>query len=269
VRKLAPRIASLERLLVERFWNSRKGFIHTLNHIGRPKSDRQKTGWGYDPFENLQAGIHYRKTYEENVRLGPSGASRQSNALAVLAGLPTPKMAETILKRVFDNPGISPVITAYFSYYEQLARGLCGDPAGAVLHMRDFVGEMLETNDSATLWETCYDLPPSDLRRYFGCVGDLWTWPVSLCHGWGAGAVPLATQFLLGIVPAAPAFARIALAPCGNIPWRFTADVPTPRGIIHVVKEKKTGDIRYTIPKSIKLVPETQARVGQGFKVNR
>ena len=269
VRKLAPRIASLERLLVERFWNSRKGFIHTLNHIGRPKSDRQKTGWDYDPFENLQAGIHYRKTYEENVRLGPSGASRQSNALAVLAGLPTPKMAETILKRVFDNPGISPVITAYFSYYEQLARGLCGDPAGAVLHMRDFVGKMLEANDSATLWETCYDLPPSDLRRYFGCVGDLWTWPVSLCHGWGAGAVPLATQFLLGIVPAAPAFARIALAPCGNIPWRFTADVPTPRGIIHVVKEKKTGDIRYTIPKSIKLVPETQARVGQGFKVNQ
>lgn len=68
------------------------------------------------------------KTYVEKIRLGPSGPSRQANALGVLAGVLPAGDWPTVRRRIFDNPRISPVITAYFGYYEQMARGLCGDP---------------------------------------------------------------------------------------------------------------------------------------------
>ena len=37
-------------------------------------------------------------------------------------------------------------------------------------------------------------------------------YPASLCHGWGAGAVPLTTELLLGITPTKPGFTEIKLA---------------------------------------------------------
>ena len=264
--RLTPRIDALARLISKRFWKSGIGFIHTRNHIGRPKPIKGVRGWNYDPFDTLLTGIHHHYTYVEPVRLGPSGPSRQCNALAVLAGLAVPKHAQTILRSVFDNPAIPPIVTAYFLYYEQMARGLCGDPAGAVFRFRDYVGTMLEREDAATIWEI-YRPWITDLRKYFGDVGELWTWPYSLCHGWGAGAVPVAARFLLGIESVAPAFGTIALSPCTGIPWTFSATVPTPHGPITVTREKPEGIVAYRIPRAIQLTPQTAARIGTDLTI--
>ena len=260
---LAPRIAGLERLIVRLFWNGRKGFIHTLNHVGKQTiPPGAKTGWAFDPFNVPMLDIHYRKTYKEGVRMGPSGPSRQSNALAVFAGLASGGKAAVVLRRVFDNPGVPSVQTAYFSYYEQRARALCGDPAGAIMNLRDYIGRMLETEDAATVWEA-YDPAMTDLRKYLAVEGRLWTWPTSLCHGWGAGAIPVAAEFLLGITPAAPGYGAVALAPCRQIPWSFEATVPTPLGLIRVERATRGGAVHYTIPKGMRLTPETHARLGR------
>jgi len=266
---LAPRIAGLERLISRRFWNKRKGFIHTLNHIGNSSvPPGAKTGWEFDPFNIPAYGIHYRKTYEEQVRLGPSGPSRQANALAVFAGLVTGEKAATVLSRVFDNSRVPPVLNPYFAYYEQRARALCGDPAGAIMKLRDYIGNMLETENSATVWEI-YDPAMTDLRKYFGNGGPLWTWPLSLCHGWGAGSIPIAAEFLLGIAPAAPGFGAVALDPCRQIPWSFEATVPTPLGLIRAERTTRNGAIHYTIPKRMSLAPGTQYRLDRGGHLMR
>lgn len=266
--RLAPRITSFTRLLRRRFWDAQKGFIHTLNHIGRPGPLKGASGWNYDPCDTLHMAIHYHKTYVEKVRLGRSEASRHCNALAVLAGLTDGAMNETIRERVFDNPAIPPIVTAYFTYFEQMARGLCGDPAGAIMQFRDYVGTMLEREDAATIWEV-YRPDVTDIQKYFGNGGPLWTWPYSLCHGWGAGAVPVATRFLLGIEPVAPAFGVVTLDPCITIPWTFSATVPTPHGHIRVKRQEKDGPVQYYIPRAIEVTPETETRIGENIRITR
>lgn len=269
-RQLDRDIARLEICIRRTFWNARRGFIHTLNHIGvSPLPPPFENGWQYDLKCHPQFGVHYQKTYVEKIRRGPSGPSRQANALALLAGLASPVMKQVILDRVFDNPRIPPVVTAYFSYYEQTARALCGDPAGAILHMRDYVGHMLETEDSATLWEF-YDPTLTDMRRYSIFHGVFWAWPVSLCHGWGAGAVPIAARHLLGIEPTGPGFETLALKPCLDIRWSYQAEVPTPRGLIRLTREKPGGEIVVEAPKGIRVMPETNVRSGghsRGFNI--
>ena len=266
--RLSPRIAALEALLVRRFRNADQVFVHTLNHVGRPGPIKGTSGWELDPFDTQLTGVHYHKTYVENVRLGPSGPSRQCNALAVLTGLADAPARRAILATVFDNPAVPPIITAYFLYYEQMARGLCGDPSGAVMNFRDKVGTMLEREEAATLWEV-YDPQVTDIRRYFGNMGTLWTWPYSLCHGWGAGAVPVAARFLLGIEPVTPAFGTVALRPCTELPWSFSATVPTPYGCIAVERETKRGPVVYRIPEGITLTPESRRGPESDFIIQR
>jgi hypothetical protein len=127
---------------------------------------------------------------------------------------------------------------------------------------------MLETEDAATIWEA-YDPTITDWRKYVPNDGRLWTWPTSLCHGWGAGVVPVAAEFLLGIAPVTPGFGTVSLDPCREIPWSFEATVPTPHGTIRVEREKECGAIHYTIPRATRLTPETQARIaGNVFSVS-
>ncbi len=265
VAMLSPRIKILELLIVKRFWDARKGFIHTLNQVSPPASETMKEGWSVSDLTNHPAfGVHYRKTYLDKEQLGPSGPSRQCNALAVFAGLATPAMRKKILRHVFDNSNVSSLCTAYFLYYEQMARGLCGDPAGAVINFRDQVGLLLEREQAATLWER-HSPDLTDIRKYFG---PNWEWPYSLCHGWGAGAVPVAMRFLLGVEPIEPAFGMVALRPCTGLSWTFSAKIPTPHGCIRISREKEGDPVLYRIPKDIALAAETLVRAGVDFHVS-
>jgi len=226
--------------IVKAFWRPGLGFVHTLNHVGTVDKPLMPAG-------NHQ---HYPRTYEQKIRLGPSGPSRQCNALAVWAGACTPEMRRTVLRRVFDNRRVPAIITPYFAYFEQIARAECGDPAGAVMRMRDYVGELLEREDSPTVWEM-YDLDVRDHRRYYCHYNSEFDWTVSHCHGWSSGAVALATRYVAGVRPVLPGFRAVSLDPCAGIPWAFQATVPTPYGPIRALREKSRGPVVYWVPRGI------------------
>jgi len=225
----------LEKLIGERFWSAAAGFIHTLNHVG--------------PCHALKD--HYQKTYVEKIALGPSGASRQCNAVAVLAGIGTDAQRQIILDRVFRNPAIAPIITPYFRYYEDCARALCGDPGGALEDMVGYIGDMVEREDAASIWEA-YDPSVRDLRRYSNGRDVTWHWPTSLCHGWSSGLVPLTQRYLLGIEPVQPGFTEVRLQPATTARWSFEATVPTPHGGIRVWRDAATAPVHYKLPAGIK-----------------
>jgi len=230
-RKLA---GHLESLIITRFWRAETGFLHTLNHAGA----------------GLKLDDHFPKTYRQRIAFGPSGPTRHCNALAVLAGIGSAPLRQTVLERVFHNPAIELIITPYFRYYEDSARALCGDPVGALADMAGYIGDMVEREDAATVWES-YDPRITDLRRYSSGGDVTWYWSTSLCHGWSSGLVPLTQRWLLGIEPVKPGFAEVRLQPAPAAPGAFDATVPTPHGPIRVRREAATEPVRYQLQSGI------------------
>lgn len=231
------RANKISTLIVDRFWCEGVGFLHTLNHVGPVGNPILPGGDG-----------HYKRTYLEKIALGPSGPTRQANALAILAGVATPQMRDTLREAVFGNPAVPEIITPYFTYYEQLARALCGDKRGALLKFRDYLGEMIDREDAATVWEL-YDVNVRDMRRYCSSQQFGFPWPLSYCHGWGAGAVPCAFNLLAGVEAVGPGFSKVTLAPCLDIQWAFEAEIPTPHGAIAISGDGKTA--HYRMPEDI------------------
>jgi hypothetical protein len=236
------RATSLAEKVNARFWKQGVGFLHTLNHVG-PVDNPHSPGYGG----------HYRKTYEEKIQLGPSGPSRQSNALAVWADVTTPEQRKVLLERVFQNPEITPVITPYFAYWEQMARAMCGDAQGGLIGLRDMIGHILETQDAATVWEF-YDPNVTDMRRLASHFDLNWDFPASLCHAWGSGSVPYAAQWLQGIRVLEPGYRKMNLDPQCGFGWTFEATVPTPYGTIHLQRDTPNGPIAFTAPDEIEVV---------------
>jgi hypothetical protein len=252
-RHYADRAARVGRRVVEAFWRDGVGMLHTLNHVGEVANPHLP---GYDG--------HHRKTYVDGIRLGPSGPTRQSNALAVMAGVLDEAQRGVALRHVLDSADVAPVITAYFAYYEQTARALCGDPAGAITHIRDYVGAMLEHERAAAVWEI-WSHEVDDHRKYSSHYDLNWPYPVSLCHGWGAGAVPIATRHLLGIEPVAPGFAEVRLDPALAVPWAYRATVPTPLGAIAAERDGAGAPVRYRLPQGMRVA----GAVPQGAVIER
>lgn len=232
----------LAPLLVDRFYHPCKGFIHTLN--------RSTRAWA-----KLEPNVHYRTTYVERSRLGPSGPSRHSSSLAAWAGLCTTPAQRRAVLRVLDRDSVAPVITGYFAYYEQGARALCGDVAGAVTCMRDYVGGQIARNDSATVWES-YEPEVSTFERWA-----LNTWPKSLCHGWSSGIVPIVNRHLVGVDPLAPGCQVVRLQPSPTVPCSFKAEVPTPYGPIRATRHEHASVVQYRVPREITLVGDNESAV--------
>ncbi len=240
--ELADALAAVVR---DRYWRRGVGFVHTLN-----MSERE--------WQTLGDQVHYRGTYVDQVRLGPSGPSRHSSALAAWAGVCDDARRKVAVLKVLEDPKVQKVITGYFAYYEQIARAECGDPAGAVMHMRDYVGDQIEDHDSATVWES-YEPDKRDFRAWGLSSG----WSKSLCHGWSSGAVPIAQRYLLGIRPVEPGYARVALHPPTDLPWAFEATVPTPHGIIRVERPDKGAPVAYILPPGV----EVEGPLPEGVEV--
>jgi len=250
------RAALLAQKISERFWAKDRGFLHTLNHVGQVNG---KANPWIDPAALRE---HYNRTYEKGIALGPSDVSRHCNALGVLANIPSEQMKGVILHQVFNNPSVPIVTTPYFSYFEQLARGMCGDRKGAIVYIRDYLGSLAEKEQSATMWEA-YDPQLADIRKY--AAWGIWSrgQALDLCSGGGSGAVPLSTFFILGIAPSAPGYKSIIINPELNLNWEFQAVVPTRYGPIEICREAPKGPILYRIPKNI----EFKSTVGKNIVI--
>lgn len=245
-RQRADRIG---RRIVDVFWRPDSGFVHTLNHVGEVENPHLP-GWGG----------HYDKTYEEGIRLGESGPSRQACALAIWAGLADESMQATMLEQVFANPAVEPVITAYFKYYELMAHAAAGDKQGAVEAMRDYLTQMLEARDAATVIEM-YDPRVTDFRQYCNHFSVLHLWPLSYCHGWGSGLVPIAQRHLMGLAPQAPGWSQLAIEAPAALPMAFDATVSTHHGPLRVTRDDQAGPVRYRVPAGIEVVASPEQGV--------
>ena len=223
------------------FWRDGVGYIHTLNHVG-DVDNPHVPGWGG----------HYERTYLQSIRLGESGPSRQCNALAVLAGVATEAQRRVLLDRVFRSDDLEPVITPYFLYFEQTARAACGDSSGAVATMSQYVADMLEDRDAATVIEM-HDPRVRDHRRFCNHFDVNWDWPLSYCHGWGSGLIPLTQRHLMGLHPTAPGWARLTLEASARLPMDYEASVATPFGPIHVSFDTASDTTRFRVPGGIEL----------------
>lgn len=91
------------------------------------------------------------------------------------------------------------------------------------------------------------------MRRFASHFEIDYDWPTSLCHGWGAGAVPFATRLLMGIQPLKPGYRSVSLNPCLEVPWSYQASVPTPWGPIRI-ERGGAGEVPfYRIPREIEV----------------
>ncbi len=210
------RATALASVLRQRFWRPALGMIHTLNHVGLV------------PNPHLPASGHAERTYVKGIALGESGPSRQANVLALLTGVVDNKDLPTALA-VINSPDLPPVITPYFHWYMAEARARGGDRAGALRAFANYVGGHIEAEGAATIWEL-YDPRVRDLRRFSGHLEQGHEWQLSLCHGWGAGFVPLVAQHLAGISITAPGYRSIRCAPAPGTDRAFHLTTPTPLG---------------------------------------
>jgi hypothetical protein len=186
---------------------------------------------------------------------GPAVHPEDGNAFAILAGLATPREAQSALDYlsyhdsgpfgatiadddVWDAPlwgdQASKRVYPFMSYYEVLARYAVGfDLSGLDLIRREW-GNMAE--QSPTMWETV------------GATGEA---PVgsdpSWNHGWSSGAAPALTNEVLGIMPAEPGFARFTAAPHpSGLVWA-QGSVPTPHGSILLSWRRTPGRFTATV----------------------
>jgi len=189
---------------------------------------------------------HFQKSYIEGLKLGESSPSRHSNSLAVWS-LNSSDIYNKKVLQVLNNKQIGEIITGYFAFYEQSARAACGDAVGAIMNMRNYIGQQIEDHDSATVWES-YEPQVKDFRKW-----GLQSFPKSLCHAWSSGTVPITTKYLLGITPEKPGFEEISLLPELNIPWSYDAKIPTPHGLIYASKESRGNSVQFNVPAKIKV----------------
>lgn len=75
------------------------------------------------------------------------------------------------------------------------------------------------------------------------------------CHGWSAAPTYFLSTYVLGVMPLAPGFARVAVAPHpGDLAW-CRGTVPTPHGPVSVAWRRSAGamTIDVTAPEAVQV----------------
>jgi len=172
----------------------------------------------------------------------PPSASKQANALAVLAGMADP--AETNREVLAKDPyrGLS----TFYGYYILQARARAGDYAGCLRLIRNYWGGMLKMG-ATTFWEgfeidwmkgaaRIDELVPEGRRDIHADCGDYCYQGLrhSLCHGWAAGPTAWLTEHVLGLAPAAPGFERLVVSPHLAGLKHAEGTIPTRHGVVEV-----------------------------------
>jgi alpha-L-rhamnosidase len=181
----------------------------------------------------------------------------QENAMAIFAGVATPAQEATMYNTVLDPKseswnrdgkllGDKPVMSPYYGNYILLAMSMAGHTSGALQIIRSFWGGMI-AEGATTFWEA-YDpnWPKADFHKYLQ-ADDGEGYFVSLCHGWSAGPTSFLTERVLGIRPTGAGYKTAVIDPdLAGLAWA-EGGVPTPRGILHVRVQDKSGKSVVTV----------------------
>ena len=192
-------------------------------------------------------------------------ASKQGNALMVLAGLSDAKKTnDTVL-------GVNPLqgVSTFYGYYVLQARAEAGDYEGCLEVIRKYWGGMLDVG-ATTFWED-FDLSwregsgridelpkksEKDIHADYGnyCYKGL---RHSLCHGWAAGPVAWLSEHVLGFKPLEPGCRSLLIKPHLGDLKQAEGTFPTPHGVVHVKHRKKMGGevvTEYEAPEGVRVV---------------
>lgn len=182
-----------------------------------------------------------------------ASASKQANALAVLAGTANPVEINAGILSRDPYRGLS----TFYGYYVLEARARAGDFQGCLDLMRNYWGAMLDRG-ATTFWEAfdidwlegsgrIDELTPEGLKDLHADYGDHCYVGLrhSLCHGWASGPTAWLIEHVLGLAPAEPGFARVRVQPTlGDLAYA-RGSLPTPRGVIRVSHERTaTGEVQ-------------------------
>ncbi len=190
---------------------------------------------------------------------------KQVNSMRVLAGLITAKEANEQSLSISPCEGLS----TWFAYYALQARAMAGDVGGALDMVRRYWGGMLSLG-ATTFWEhfdvnwldnasRIDEMPTAgkvDVHTEYGghCFKGL---RHSFCHGWAGGPTAWMSQYVLGVRPAAPGFAKVMIAPeLGGLEYA-KGTVPTPKGIIKVEAQRNADgkvEVDYQLPQGVEIV---------------
>jgi alpha-L-rhamnosidase len=164
---------------------------------------------------------------------------------ALLAGaLTNPREIEDLAQRIYADPIRSVSYSPFNGYFvlEGMAAAGCWAEAGTLLDR--CWGGMLRLG-ATTFWESFRPewvdcLEPND-PIFCGTQGF-----TSLCHPWSSGPTRWLSDHVLGVTPAAPAFAVIRVAPSSGLVASCRGTVPTPAGEIEI--ERDGANIRVHLP---------------------
>jgi len=161
---------------------------------------------------------------------------QDGNMLSVLAGIAPRTRTRSLLSHwsslalPYGNPffsnddlavGFSTRVYPFISYFEIAARfESSGMEDSAVEEIKRLYGWMASQDPGTTFWEGI----GAQGGKYEGGY-------TSAAHGWSTGVLPILSNYILGVIPAAPGFRHWILkpVPAGGLDWA-RGQVPTPKG---------------------------------------
>lgn len=198
---------------------------------------------------------HEAATRARPVLLDPN-ASKSAAALQVLSGQRDARQGA----RDLLEPGGAHGLSTFYGYYVLKALGEAGETEPALDMIRTYWGAMIDRG-ATTFWEDFNldwladssridELPSAGQKDLHGDFGGYCYvgYRHSFCHGWASGPTSFLSEYVLGVRPVAPGFARVQVRPqLGNLQW-VEGTYPTPRGPIKVRHERRPdGSIHYDI----------------------
>lgn len=193
-----------------------------------------------------------RRAAEETIRTVDRLRSADSGELglhdgseALLAGaISDPREREALAERLYRDPVRTVSYSPFNGFFVLEAMAAAGKWVEAATLLNRCWGGMLRLG-ATTFWESfraewvdC--LQPND-PIFCGTQGF-----TSLCHPWSSGPARWLSDHVLGVMPAAPGFATVKIAPSSGLAGECRGTVPTPVGEIHVERDGRS--IRVDLP---------------------
>ncbi len=159
---------------------------------------------------------------------GKMHVSRHANIFAILYDFVDEETAEIITSRVLENPGVTPITTPYFEFFELMAMCKMGRVKYVLDLLDSYWGGMIDLG-ATTIWEE-FD-PKMQGAEHYAMYGSAYS--KSLCHAWGAGPIFLLGRYVLGVYPTSPGYKTFEVKPVkGFYKYfaHFKGRVPLPKG---------------------------------------
>ncbi len=198
--------------------------------------------------ENFNRAFWREDRYQSADHVGPT--DDRANAMAVVAGLAKPEYSAAIVKVLETEQHASPYMEKYV--LEALAK--LNRPDVAIARMKERYAEMLG-DEQSTLWELFDELTLPG----FGSVGK-----GTYNHAWSGGPLTILSQYVAGVEPTEPGFARYAIRPQLGPLKEIEAKVPTRSGVIDLqVRQNPEGVFKLRLKSPPGLLAEVQLPVAE------